>query len=45
MTGREVRAGALALAAHAGWSCNEIMQMRVSRFLWWLDGLPRVTGS
>nr|DAX45249.1 MAG TPA: hypothetical protein [Caudoviricetes sp.] len=41
MTDQYVRAGALALAAHTGWSCAEIMNMRSSRFIWWLDGLPR----
>nr|DAS58259.1 MAG TPA: hypothetical protein [Caudoviricetes sp.] len=36
-----MRAGALALASHTGWSCAEILAMRTERFVWWLEGLPR----
>jgi hypothetical protein len=31
----------LSLASHTGWSQAEIFNMRTSRFLWWLDGLPK----
>jgi len=31
----------LALASHTGWSEAEIMAFRVSRFVWYIDGLPK----
>lgn len=45
MTSHEVRAGVMALAAHTGWSCREILGMPVSRFLWWWEGLPPEGGA
>jgi len=33
--------GALRLARHTGWAAAEIMAMPVSRFIWWLEGLPK----
>jgi hypothetical protein len=40
-----VRNGTLALASHTGWSCAEIMGMRTSRFIFWLEGLPKDHGN
>lgn len=36
-----MRQGVLALASHTGWAEREIMTMRVSRFVWWLEGLQK----
>nr|DAM93566.1 MAG TPA: hypothetical protein [Caudoviricetes sp.] len=30
----------LALAGHTGWALREIMTLRVSKFIWWIQGLP-----
>jgi hypothetical protein len=31
----------LALASHTGWACSEILSMSTSRFIFWLEGLPK----
>ncbi|QJB21761.1 hypothetical protein KNU94_gp23 [Xanthomonas phage FoX2] len=31
----------LALASHTGWSLAEISALRVSKLVWWLEGLPK----
>ena len=36
----QIRQGALALAGHTGWGLREIMTLRVSKFIWWIQGLP-----
>ncbi|CRD45935.1 hypothetical protein BN1263160037 [Stenotrophomonas maltophilia] len=36
----QIRQGALALAGHTGWGLHEIMTLRVSKFIWWIQGLP-----
>ncbi|QEP30306.1 hypothetical protein C6Y53_18930 [Pukyongiella litopenaei] len=41
LTRKQVRAGALRLARHTGWAEAEIMAMPVSRFIWWIEGLPK----
>ena len=41
LTEQQVRVGALRLARHTGWAEAEIMAMPVSRFIWWLEGLPK----
>lgn len=37
----EIRRLTLALASHTGWSRAEILALRNSEFLWWVQGLPR----
>jgi hypothetical protein len=39
-----VRRGVLALASHTGWSLTEIEGLATSRFLWWIEGLPKRNG-
>lgn len=36
----QIRQGTLALAGHTGWSLAEISALTVSRFIWWIEGLP-----
>lgn len=36
----QIRQGVLALAGHTGWALREIMTLRVSKFIWWIQGLP-----
>ncbi len=36
-----IRQGTLALASHTGWSLTEILRLRASKFVWWIEGLPR----
>ena len=45
LTPGEIRQGALAIASHTGWSLSDIMGMRTSKFVWWIEGLPRNDGK
>jgi hypothetical protein len=41
LTPDDVRAGSLYLARFTGWPVSDIEAMPVSKFMWWIEGLPK----